>query len=321
MNWLERLSFLLAVLMVITGCSPDYPPPPIGSYQPFDLPAGTISVAFAVASDAQYAGGDDPDFFRHACERIRIGGRGEFLISPGDMVPAEEIHYTIRTYISPDYRWYPVTGNHELDIWEGYSEAQDMIWLRHFNKNGNTLPGIVNPGPPGCQETTYSFDYGDVHFLVLNLYYDGANDTGTDGNVVDGLYDWLVDDLNQNGKPIVLVFGHEPAFPQPDEDSGRTRHDGDSLNQYPEHRDRFWNTLVTYGVKAYICGHTHNFSMVNIQGVWQIEDGHAQGLKETGSPSTFLMFYIMDEGFIWIHVYRLDLEQNRYERTAIRMIN
>lgn len=321
MDLIKRLSLMLALFLFFSGCSPDYPPPPIGSYQPFDIPAGNISVVFAVASDAQYAGGDDPNYFRHACERIASGGRGQFIITPGDMVPEEEIQYTIRTYIGPEYLRYPVVGNHELDIWEGYSEPQDMIWLRNFNQNGNTLPNIVKLGPPGCLETTYSFEAGNAHFIILNEYFDGMSDTGTDGDIHDSLHDWLVDDLNRNQKPVVLVFGHEPAYPQPDEESGRIRHEDDSLNQYPGNRDRFWNILVVFGVKAYICGHTHNYSMVNIQGVWHIEDGHAQGLGDTGSRSTFLMFYVMDEGFIWIHVYRLNLDQNRYERTSVRSIN
>ncbi|NIP97071.1 MAG: hypothetical protein GWO24_28015, partial [Akkermansiaceae bacterium] len=69
-------------------------------------------------------------------------------------------------------------------------------WLRALNPGGNTLPNVVNvgpggPGPSGSEETTYSFDYGNVHFIQLNQYYDGSNDAGTDGDVVDELYSWL----------------------------------------------------------------------------------------------------------------------------------
>lgn len=42
---------------------------------------------------------------------------------------------------------------------------------------------------------------------------------------------------------------------------------------YNFNRDRFWNALVNYGVAAYICGHTHNHSVINIDGVWQIDAG------------------------------------------------
>ena len=50
---------------------------------------------------------------------------------------------------------------------------------------GVSLPNIVSAGPPGCEETTYSFDYGDAHFVVLNEYYNGISDRGTDGEVAD----------------------------------------------------------------------------------------------------------------------------------------
>ena len=58
-----------------------------------------------------------------------------------------------------------------------------MDWLRIFNRDGNTLPNIVNVGPAGCAETTYSFDYGNAHFVVLNEYFDGSSDVGADGEV------------------------------------------------------------------------------------------------------------------------------------------
>jgi hypothetical protein len=92
------------------------------------------------------------------------------------------------------------------------------------------------------------------------------------------------------------------------------------LNQYPENRDRFWNLLVDFGVKAYICGHTHNYSSADFNGVWQIDAGHARGTGDQGARSTFIMFYVMDTGAIWYHVYRLNLDENRYELTSTKQI-
>lgn len=318
---IKKISVISILFVCLISCSRGYPDPPINSYRPFDIPQGNIQLIFSVTSDAQWHDGDNINFFRHACERIAIGGQGDFMISPGDMVPLPGMYATIQTYIGSDYTWYPVIGNHELDISEGETEPPNMTWLRNFNLNGNTLPHIVNTGPPGCEETTYSFNYGITHFVVLNEYYDGFSDTGTDGDIVDALHAWLVEDLTRNENPLVLVFGHEPAFPQPDEESGRIRHEYDSLDQYPENRDRFWNTLSDFGVKAYICGHTHNYSSVLINNVWHIEDGHAKGLGDTGSPSTFIMFYIMGNRLIIYHVYRLNLDENRYELTSIQQID
>ena len=318
---MQKLILMISVLLVAaTGCRDGIPDAPLDSYQPFLVPDGHIRLVFSVTADARYYSTDNPNWFRHVCERIRIGGRGDFMISPGDMDPSQQVYNTIQTFIGQDYIWYPLVGNHETEIESGESESQDMIWLRNFNANGNTLPHIVRTGPAGCRETTYSFDYGDVHFVVLNEYYDGISDAGTDGDVTDGLYDWLGEDLTVNRKPVVLVFGHEPAYPQPDDENGRLRHEYDSLNQYPENRDRFWRVLVRFGVRAYICGHTHNYSSEIFEGVWQIDAGHARGTGDQGARSTFIMFYVMEGGDIWCHVYRLNLEENKYELTSTRRI-
>ena len=151
-----------------------------------------------------------------------------------------------------DYLWYPVVGNHELpgDGSEAYLGA-NMDYLRAYNYDANGTgvpPDIVNTGPTGCPETTYSFDYENAHFVVLNEYCDVGGDDVTSGDMPDHLYDWLVADLQGTNKEHIFVFGHEPAYPQPDADNGRERHVGDSLDQYPTNRNRFWTLLRNEGV-------------------------------------------------------------------------
>ena len=213
------------------------------------------------------------------------------MIVPGDLDPTVNTEWTIENRLDPSYLWYPAVGNHELPGQgsEAYTGA-NMDWLCSYDY------GTVNPGPSGCPETTYSFDYANAHFTVLNEYCNTSGDTATDGNIPDHLYNWLVADLAATSQPFVFVIGHEPAYPQPDEDTGRLRHVGDSLDQYPANRDRFWDLLVAEQITAYICGHTHNYSAVRIDengviggdGVWQIDAAHARGVGDTGAPSTFV---------------------------------
>jgi hypothetical protein len=174
-----------------------------------------------------------------------------------------------------------VVGNHELD------DNSNMPFLRNINKMGTTLPNIVNNGPPGCIETTYSFDWGDNHFVVLNQYYDGQSDIGTDGDIVPELLEWLENDLSNNKKSYTFVFGHEPLIAIPDMDNGRLRHQDDSLNKYPISSFRFHQLLKKYNVMAYFCGHTHNASIAKINGIWQIDVGHARGIEAHFPTLTF----------------------------------
>jgi len=264
---------------------------------------------FAVTADMRGYSGleyDSSQYFRGACEAIAARGRGAFMVSPGDIDPTSDVLWTITSTLGASYTWYPVVGNHELPGAgnESYS-GSNMDWLRSYDY------GAVNPGPSGCPETTYSFDYANAHFVVLNEYCDTGGDTVGDGDVPDHLYDWLVDDLSATDKTHVFVFGHEPAYPQPDADNGRIRHLGDSLDKYPANRDRFWNLLRDERVVAYICGHTHGYSAVEMDGVWQLDAGHARGKGDTGARSTFIVINV-DASGVTFKTYRDDADGGPY---------
>jgi hypothetical protein len=84
------------------------------------------------------------------------------------------------------------------------------------------------------------------------------------------------------------------------------RHIGDSLDKYPARRDRFWELLRDEGVLAYFCGHTHNYSAVKIDGVWQLDAGHCRGVGDPGAPSTFLIVDVAGDSLddVMFRVYR-----------------
>jgi predicted phosphodiesterase len=257
-----------------------------------DQEANGDRFTFAVTCDMRYYSGpglyDTSQYFRGVCEAIAGLGGGAFMVSPGDIDTTTAVMWTITRTLGVTYTWYPVVGNHELPG-DGKEPCYgcNMDWLRSYDY------GPVNLGPSGCPTTTYSFDYRNAHFVALNEYCDETGDTSViTGDVSDHLYTWLVDDLDGTDREHIFVFGHEPAYPQPDADNRRKRHMADSLNQYPAHRDRFWNLLEDEGVVAYICGHTHNYSTFYKDGVWQLDAGHARGLGDTGARSTFILIHV-----------------------------
>jgi hypothetical protein len=206
-----------------------------------------------------------------------IGGPGEFHVSPGDVDPIPPLRSVIDTRFGSDFLWYPIVGNHEAET------AEDMTWLRNEYHTGN---GVRTPlkqftnqdGPSSAEETIYTWDFGNAHFIALNQYWNGISDTGTNGDIVPALYNWLAADLAANTQPVVFVFGHEPAFPF-------HRHVGDSLDAYPANRDAFWSLLEDNGVQAYICGHTHVYSKYqpNPDKTWQLDVGNA-GNDSSSAP-------------------------------------
>jgi hypothetical protein len=272
---------------------------------------GDDHFVFAVTADMRYFSGPtyhSLQYFRGAAEAIADVGSSAFMVSPGDIDPTTDVMWTITQTLGIIYTWYPVVGNHELPGQgdEPYAGA-NMDWLRSYDY------GTVNPGPSGCPETTYSFDYGNAHFVMLNEYCDSGGDIVTDGDIPDHLYDWLVTDLNSTDKTHIFVFGHEPAYPQPDADNGRARHVGDSLDKYTTNRDRFWSLLQSKNVLAYICGHTHGFSATRIDGVWQLDAGHARGKGDIGARSTFVLVCV-DDPVVTFDAYRDDANGGPYTR-------
>ncbi len=221
-------------------------------------------------------------YFEGVCEAIRDTGPGAFMIAIGDIDPPDGTYATVERVLGKPYTWYPVVGNHELE------KPEYMNWLRAYNAGGRKLPNIVRAGPPGAVETCYSFDYAHAHFAIINQYYDGQRDDVEGGAVSDALHQWLNDDLAATDKPIVFVVGHEPIIAMPDMNTGRIRHQGDSLDENPKEAHRFWSLLRKHNVVAYLCGHTHNTSIARINGLWQIDSGHARGIGDKGAPSSFV---------------------------------
>jgi len=247
---------------------------------------------------------------------LRSGGPGEFMISPGDIDRCADTRARLDAGFGVDFLWYPVVGNHELPGAgsETYS-GENMEYLRGYDY------GTVNPGPSGCVETTYSFDAGPIHIACINEYWDGGtapgSDVGTDGNVVQELRQWLATDLAATDRKWKLVFGHEPAYPQPDEDWLDVRHEYDSLNKYPTDRDAFWSLLEQHDVVAYVCGHTHRFSHYRPPGsdVWQIDAAQARGI---GKYDAFVIV-TADDDQIQFETYR-SLETAQFFMTDSWMI-
>ena len=209
----------------------------------------------------------------HSC------GQGAFQISVGDVADAAgQTPAALRKVIDARFGaqavWYPVVGNHDIRGGKGSTSVQ---WRREEYLEGNNcrkpLKDLVGHcGPPGCQETTYSWNYDNVHFVVLNEYWNGktepGSDVATDGDVVPALREWLEADLATNSKPFTLVFGHEPAFP-------KFRHVGNSLDEHMQDRDAFWRVLQQNHVRAFISGHIHFYYREMHDGVYQICDGTA----------------------------------------------
>lgn len=242
-------------------------------------PSAFASWSFATLSDTY--SGLEWGMTQRAAQLYNHHNNISFIVSTGDFENHSTISNQFQTTLSgyyPGYSnipWFGVFGNHNVDI---SSDSDDFLNVLTVNRIQTQLPGMTNfrMGPHNSgmtyarEGTTYSFNYGDAHFIMLNQFY--ATDTAMDGHdngsptacVYDQWYDWLVEDLAQNTKPLIFIFGHEPAFPR------GSNHCGDSLdedacpgnyltwnNPARPQREKFWQLLNSYNVVSHFVGHEH----------------------------------------------------------------
>lgn len=205
-----------------------------------------------------------------------------FLVSTGDFENTATIDGEFFDRLSSYYSgltqipWFEALGNHNVDA---PADTDDVMSVLTPARIQSQLPGMANfrMGPSDAamsyarEGSTYSFDYGAAHFVIINQFY--ATDTGSDGVhdnggatacVYDQWYDWLVQDLEQNQQPLVFIFGHEPAFPRGKRHCGDSLDEGDCTGNYiawdnPARplRDKFWALLNHHNVVAHFVGHEH----------------------------------------------------------------
>jgi len=252
--------------------------------------------------------------FVNVAEKIKEvpGAPVQFAVFSGDQDPATVTRAQLDAVFGKAFPWYPAVGNHDVNP----EHASEMAYYRQLYEK--QLAGKVSPGPAGTRETTYSFDAGDVHIVILNQHWNGKTEAGSDctadAGVVKPLRDWLRADLAASRKPWKLVVGHTPVFFRPDKDLGTARH-GTNDTFLSEDWKAFWSVLEEQGVAAYICSHTHRYSHFQppASKVWQIDVAQARG-DSTWQNDAFVIVTVTPQS-LQFEVYRNLKKQGHFEVT------
>lgn len=200
------------------------------------------------AYDEAFEALEDPAFILHTGDVVESGGTKSlwngYFKALGDYGTDTPLFVTI--------------GNH--DTWitpTSSSPANDgnLYFDYHFNhpNNGGTaaldmskLANVTDPNlyhlAQNSDETIYSFNYGDVHFISLNSgSYDHANDSA----LLMAQYDWLKADLENNkDAKWIVIFQHQPVYHR----LGGVSDRGNGI---------YSDLLEAYGVDLVIQGHSH----------------------------------------------------------------
>ena len=219
----------------------------------------------------------------------------KFIVFAGDMVDGnktnpdrtlkELLHWKdvmSPIYTNPNMKWpkvWPVVGNHEIQ----HRKDED-----NFRK---VFSNVYNNGPDDEKGLSYSFDFENTHFTIVNTdrwYYGDPDDTTDDRR--DWHYikhlDWLENDLSsarERGVDHIFVASHDMIYPV-----GGHLHDGlpnlgrkfkfpmDSTQSwYMNQRQGVIDILDKYDVTAHICGHEHLYSRQKVNNTFEIIAGSA----------------------------------------------
>lgn len=132
-------------------------------------------------------------------------------------------------------------------LWPVYGNHDDRRWtyFRIFDLPEQGEAG----GLASNTENYYSFDYSNIHFVVLDSQ---ASDRSADGKMAQ----WLKRNLAQNNKPWVIAAFHHPTYSKGSHDSDN---DYDSRGRMQDMRENFLPILEAAGVDVVLAGHSHMY--------------------------------------------------------------
>jgi len=100
-------------------------------------------------------------------------------------------------------------------------------------------------GAASGTEAYYSFDYGNIHFIVLDSFDSDRSSSGP-------MLTWLRADLATTTQPWVIAFWHHPPY-------SRGSHNSDTAVELVQMRENALPILEAAGVDLVLSGHSHSY--------------------------------------------------------------
>ncbi len=221
--------------------------------------------SFVVMGDSQ--GGDET--YSGLLKRA-VGYKPDLIIHLGDMVRSpgslSEWSRFRRLSHAGGIPQLLVAGNH--DVGDGKSE---QMYKEQAGMPGNGL--------------FYSLVAGKTMFIILDTCI-----AGEEYRIAGRQYKWLEKVLSDSAKyRFRFVFLHHPLYPE----KGRGIHFGESLDAYPNDRDRLQALFVRHKVNVVFAAHEHLYLRKKIDGVYNIiSGGGGAGLYASEKKGGFFHFIL-----------------------------
>lgn len=168
-----------------------------------------------------------PDLFLHVGDMAYTDGTdSEFTLN----------HFGPHQTVLRRVPLWPAVGNHEGH--SSFASSQSGPYYRAYELPTQGEAG----GIASLTESYYSFDWANVHFVVLNSYDESRSTNGT-------MAGWLRSDLMATNQEWIVVYFHHPPYT-------RGTH-SDTETAQREMRENILPILEANGVDLVLAGHSH----------------------------------------------------------------
>ncbi len=233
-------------------------------------------------------------------EAAKANGSKWLLVSGGDVVNNINSRDEWRSFFDAfnthkdELKMIAANGNHLRN--RSYSEK------KIFSKRVK----IPDNGPAGMEKRFYSYDYGCVHFTVLDSNFMGNGRP----DVVAHMRGWIEHDLAESKQPVSIIVMHHPMFVIKD-----------TFNDYARAelmRRDYLEVFDRYGVDFILCGHQHVYArskafngngkpdengmiqLMGVSGTKVYDDKLTGGLTETYTNQPVATVFETDGQTIWL---------------------
>lgn len=190
----------------------------------------------------------------------------------------------------------PLTGNHEMYTPQWKVNTAPALFLAHFQLPRN--------GPDGLQEQVYSFDYGNVHFAMLD------SQEREEGQFVPNMLakqrEWLEKDLARSDKLWKVIFIHRPPY------HIKSAKSNDNIRQ------AFGPVMDKYNVDLVFAGHEHVYARTYPLYADKITDGKVSGTVYITTGRSGEKVYEKAAANIWDEVFYNPVDQANYLSVEVR---
>ncbi|MCM4173483.1 metallophosphoesterase [Arenibacter sp. TNZ] len=100
-------------------------------------------------------------------------------------------------------------------------------------------------GTPSGTEAYYSYDYANIHFIVLDSHH-------TSREVGGAMYNWTKADIQNTKQDWIVTLFHHPIYT-------KGSHDSDTEDRLIEMRNNFMPMMEANGVDLILNGHSHSY--------------------------------------------------------------